>query len=435
VAKALKALIEAVFKVLFAYECRGKEFLPSRGPAIVAANHPSYLDPLLLSLQVDRPIRFMAWDALFRIPILGGLIRAFGAFPVDVRRGKGRLAYDRAKGLVEAGEVVGLFPEGKRSSTGWMEESLREGAARLAWETGAPIVPATIAGAYRAWPSSRTLPTPAKIRVRFHEPIDPSPYQALPEEKALPALLAEIRARVDRSLLPGVKADRRISALYRGDAPWPRGHESIPPLLLALLVFWRTRTLLSVAPAYAYILYLLLDHFFLPQRRFLKRLRNVSPFLFLLAYGPVVLRVLSLPEVQAGVCLVAVMAGALFPYLYERGRVVLDFMRGIVIACLAELGALYLAPSALGPHVALALFVAAYAWGRKTLFSSYVVPILLAYVGLLAFWLYGGFSLITHAVAALVAWLLVTIFPYNLHSPDAPEEAPEEEALSLHLRE
>src|SRR5262245_34240930 len=156
-------LLEALFRVLFTYDCLGKENLPGAGPAVVAANHPSYLDPVLLSLQAPRPIRFMAWDALFRVPLLGALIRTLGAFPVDVRRGKGREAYEKARALVESGEVVGIFPEGKRSQTGWMESSLREGAARLAWETGAPLIPATIVGAYRAWPHFQSLPRPARI--------------------------------------------------------------------------------------------------------------------------------------------------------------------------------------------------------------------------------------------------------------------------------
>jgi 1-acyl-sn-glycerol-3-phosphate acyltransferase len=120
----------------------------------------------------------MAWDALFRVPLLGALIRAFGAFPVDTRRGKGREAYERAKALVLSGEVVGLFPEGHRSRTGWMEPQLREGAARLSWETGALLVPATIAGAYRAWPHYQSLPRPARIRVRYHEPSTPRPIAA-----------------------------------------------------------------------------------------------------------------------------------------------------------------------------------------------------------------------------------------------------------------
>ena len=70
--------------------------------------------------QLRRPIHFMAWDALFRVPLLGPLIRLFGAFPVDVRPGQGRAAYAQAKALIHAGELVGLFPEGKRSRAGWV---------------------------------------------------------------------------------------------------------------------------------------------------------------------------------------------------------------------------------------------------------------------------------------------------------------------------
>ena len=133
---ALQALVEALFRVVFSYDCRGEENVPATGPAVVASNHPSYLDPILLSLEVERPIHFMAWDALFRVPLLGALMRLMGAFPVDVRKGKGREAYERAKALIQDGEIIGIFPEGKRSRTGWMEPALREGAARLAWETG-----------------------------------------------------------------------------------------------------------------------------------------------------------------------------------------------------------------------------------------------------------------------------------------------------------
>ncbi len=67
----LRVVFEAVFRVLFTYDCLDEEKIPPTGPAVIAANHPSYLDPILLSLQVERPIRFMAWDGLFRLPLLG----------------------------------------------------------------------------------------------------------------------------------------------------------------------------------------------------------------------------------------------------------------------------------------------------------------------------------------------------------------------------
>src|SRR4051794_16755964 len=257
--RILTTLLEALFRVLFTYDSLGQENVPASGPAVVAANHPSYLDPVLLSLQVKRPIRFMAWDALFRVPLLGAFLRAFGAFPVDIRRGKGRDAYERARALVASGEIVGVFPEGQRSRTAWMEPRLREGAARLAWETGARLVPATIAGAYRAWPHFAALPQPARIRVRFHEPIDPGPFRGQAEEEALPALLAELHRRVDRSLLPGVKADLRMSVLYAAPAPAPRAHELAAAIGVALALVGAGGGTWSLLPSAAYLGYLALD--------------------------------------------------------------------------------------------------------------------------------------------------------------------------------
>ena len=421
--RALQTLLEALFRVLFSYDCRGQEHVPATGPAVVAANHPSYLDPILLSLHVERPIRFMAWDALFRVPLLGSLLRLMGAFPVDVRKGKGREAYERARALVEGGAVVGIFPEGKRSRTGWLEPALREGAARLAWETGAPLVPATIAGAFRAWPHFQSLPRPARIRVRFHEPIDPAAYRSRTEDEALPALLAELRRRVERSLLPGVKADLRTSVLYRLPAPWPRVHEWLPPLFLALVVFWKTRSLLTVAPAYAYLAYVLLDYFWIPQSRIAKWLRNASPVAFMLGFGPVVIRALGLPPVAAPEALAAMAAGAFFPYLYEHGGTALGFVRGFVAAACLDLAALAVAPSAVGPHVALLLFAAAYAWERRAVFWRYATPVLLAYVVVFVRGAGAGLELLPHVLAGLLASLLVRLAPYRAPAP--PPESPE----------
>lgn len=423
--RVLLPLVEALFRVLFTYDCVGEEHVPATGGAVVAANHPSYLDPVLLSLQVRRPIRFMAWDALFRVPLLGPFIAAFGAFPVDVGRGKGRAAYEKARELVAAGEVVGIFPEGKRSQTGWMEPSLREGAARLAWETGAPLVPATIAGAFRAWPHYQSLPRPARVRVRFHEPIDPAPYRARPEDEALPALLDELRRRVERSLLPGVKADLRLNLLYRRGAPWPRLHEWLPALGLATLVFWHTRSLVLVAPCYAYVAYLLLDHLGLPQSRLAKWVRNASPVLFLLAYGPTVLRALGLPEVPARQALAAVVLGALFPYLYEHGRTALAFVRGFSFAALLALATLWASPTGVGPHVALAAYAAAFAWDRHTVFWRASVVTLVVYAAVVVR-LTGvpGPALVPHLLAGLLAWLLTRVFPYRVDRMTEERPAP-----------
>jgi len=441
--------VEALFRVLFTYDCVGEENVPASGAALVVANHPSYLDPVLLALQVKRPIRFMAWDALFRVPLLGPVIRAFGAFPVDTRRGKGRDAYEKARALLEAGEVVGLFPEGGRSRTGWMEPRLREGAARLALETGAPLVPATIAGAYRAWPHYQSLPRPARIRVRFHDPIDPAPYRALPEEEGIAALLAELRRRVDRSLLPGVKADRRMNELYRGPAAWPRWWESGPALVMALAVVYAklaaaragqgpppdTRTLLlDAGPAYAYIGYLLLDHFLIPQRRLVKWIRNASPVYFMLYYGEKVGALFGLPEIPARAALVSIVSGALFPYLYDHGRRALNFISGLVLTTGLDLLALRLSPAPVGPHVALPLYAAAYAWERRTVFWRYTWWLLLAYVATVVVLLKAPIRpLFPHVMCGLLGWMLVRFGPRR-SGAQTVERAPTTISLGLTTR-
>jgi hypothetical protein len=273
-------------------------------------------------------------------------------------------------------------------------------------------VPATITGAFRAWPYFRLFPKPARILVRYHDPIDPADYKGRSPEDAVEALLAELRRRVERSLLPGVKADLRISVLYRTPAPAPRLHEYAPALAFALLVFWKTRSFAAVAPAYGYLAYLLLDQFVIPQRRLVKWARNASSFFFVLLYGGLVLSpALGLPPVPAQGALLSVMCGAGFAYLYERGRVAVGFGRGVVLTACLELLALQLSPTGVGPHVALPLFAAAYGWERRTVFWRYAAPLLLVYAAVTSRWLLGGAELLPHAVAGLLAAFVTRLFP------------------------
>jgi hypothetical protein len=226
-----------------------------------------------------------------------------------------------------------------------------------------------------------------------------------------------------------VRSGPRIDALYRQSAPWPRLYEAFPLLVLASVVFWRTRSIASVAPVHAYLAYLVLDRFVVPQRRLTKWIRNASPAIVWTLWGPQAARILGLPEVPAGGALAALLAGALLLHLYERPKRAFAFIRGYVFACAAELLALHLAPTGVGPHVALPLLAAAQAWDRQTVLWQGVVPVMLAYAVAAPFLLAGGPGLVPHVVAGLSGWLAARLIPY----PPATRPATVEDSVSLKL--
>ena len=133
------------------------------GACILAANHESMLDPPLLALVSREPLRFLAKEELWRYRPGAWLMDALGGVPV--RRGReGYVAVSRAAELLERGESVAIFPQGTVRGGAWTR-----GAARLALETGAPLVPVWIVDAARAL-SRRRIGLP-QIHVIVGEPI------------------------------------------------------------------------------------------------------------------------------------------------------------------------------------------------------------------------------------------------------------------------
>lgn len=125
----------------------GAQNVPLEGPLIIACNHASYLDPPALGVACPRRIQYMAKAELFAIPILGAMIGAFGAYPVDRTKGA-TAAVKRSVDVLRSGGCIGIFPEGTRNPAGLY--SAREGVALLASLGRAPVVPAYIAGSDRA---------------------------------------------------------------------------------------------------------------------------------------------------------------------------------------------------------------------------------------------------------------------------------------------
>ncbi len=134
-------------KVFYRLEVKGGEYLPSKGPVICVANHASLVDPIVVGCSLKRPVHFLAKEELFRIPVLSWIIRRLGAMPV--KRGAGdRGALRSALKVLEEKKVLGLFPEGTRYRDNTLHP-LRPGAAMLALETGACILPVLISGTHR----------------------------------------------------------------------------------------------------------------------------------------------------------------------------------------------------------------------------------------------------------------------------------------------
>ena len=107
----------------------------------------------------------MAWDKPFEIPILGFLMRIFGAFPVRLDTVDAS-AQREAMDLLGQGKALVIFPEGGRTRNGELMP-FKQGAFRLALTFGVPIVPVAISGGYEIWPASRMLPRPGRLNVRF----------------------------------------------------------------------------------------------------------------------------------------------------------------------------------------------------------------------------------------------------------------------------
>ena len=167
----VKATLGRMLRALFRTRIDGAENIPHAG-AILAGNHVSYLDPMLLWCASPRPVHFMAKRELWDSRIVAWGLPRLWAFPVN-RGEPDRTAITTATDLLRAGELVGVFPEGGRAEDG--SEALREaqgGAAFIALRAGVPIVPVAFTGTDKAWPKGAKRPRLVRTNIRVGIPID-----------------------------------------------------------------------------------------------------------------------------------------------------------------------------------------------------------------------------------------------------------------------
>lgn len=148
----------------------GSESVPLSGGALIAANHRSYLDPLVLCAALHRPATFVAMKELFDVPLLGSLLRPY-CIPVDRGRPLPSTVKEAVSGLVR-GDLVVIFPEGG-IRTEEERADLKRGTVAIARLSRAPVIPARIDGTDRALPPASRLPRCSRVSVSFSPPLDP----------------------------------------------------------------------------------------------------------------------------------------------------------------------------------------------------------------------------------------------------------------------
>ena len=177
----MRAILIPFFRIWFALKIVGRDHIPASGAAVIAPNHKSFYDAFFVAVATRRSIRFMGKSELFH-GRQGRLLLALGGFPV--KRGESDTeAMATARAILEQGGLLALFPEGTRVRDPAALGEPKRGAARLALETSALLVPAAITGTEKLFLFG-FIPKPHRVQVAFGEPIDVSDRAADPETAA-----------------------------------------------------------------------------------------------------------------------------------------------------------------------------------------------------------------------------------------------------------
>jgi 1-acyl-sn-glycerol-3-phosphate acyltransferase len=182
---AVKAIIGPLLRIFFRPWAEGTEHVPREGPAILASNHLSFSDHFFGPLPLPRKVTFLAKVEYFTGTGLKGLVskaffRGMGQIPVDRAGGQAsEWALNTGLRVLREGKLLGIYPEGTRTPDGRLYRG-KTGIARLALESGAPVVPCAMVGTFQLMPPGKVLPN-LRFRpgVKFGRPLDFSRYAGL----------------------------------------------------------------------------------------------------------------------------------------------------------------------------------------------------------------------------------------------------------------
>ncbi|SCF02619.1 1-acyl-sn-glycerol-3-phosphate acyltransferase [Micromonospora purpureochromogenes] len=177
-------ILGPLLRLIFRPRVEGLHHVPETGPVILASNHLSFSDSIFTPLIVPRKVTFVAKAEYFTGKgIKGWLTKAFfagtGCIPVDRSGGRAaQAALNTQLTVLRGGGVAGIYPEGTRSPDGRLYRG-KTGVARLALESGAPVVPVAMLNLDEIQPPGKLIPKIARVRIRFGPPLDFSRYAGL----------------------------------------------------------------------------------------------------------------------------------------------------------------------------------------------------------------------------------------------------------------
>jgi 1-acyl-sn-glycerol-3-phosphate acyltransferase len=185
----------ALARLLWGFRRSGTDRVPVSGPVVIASNHVSNWDPILVGLGCRREVHFWAKEELFRNPLLAALIRAYNAIPV--RRGiADRRALRNASAVLSAGGALLMFPGGTRDKSGDVRDP-RPGVGYVSCASAARVVPAYITGSNRL---AGALKRRARLEVAFGEAIDPCEGASGEDYRAYASRVAEAIGQLRREV-------------------------------------------------------------------------------------------------------------------------------------------------------------------------------------------------------------------------------------------
>jgi 1-acyl-sn-glycerol-3-phosphate acyltransferase len=216
--ETIHPVVSPLAKAIWRPTVEGLDNVPRKGGLLIASNHLSFVDSVVLPIVAPRKVVFLAKEEYFEKPLSRAWFRGIGMVPVNRDDTKAAMAsLEIALEVLGRGEAFGIYPEGTRSRDGRLYRG-RTGVAELALTAGVPVVPVGLQGTEDIQPIGQRFPKRAKVTIRFGEPIDfTGRFDGVPKGKARREATDEVMAAIQR--LSG----QEPAGVYNDISPSPTG--------------------------------------------------------------------------------------------------------------------------------------------------------------------------------------------------------------------